>query len=211
MAFTDFKQPQDALDRFSIHVKKSNLFNAAHSETAPEWIARAVRIGKRFKKLSNSEIYAREFFIAPILGYLLEPRVLLDLYSSEYRFNIDETLSGVPDYLIAYAQSVQDGVSNARRPLLAVAEAKNENFGAGWAQCIAQLVAAQRVNDSADTPVWGVVTTGRHWEFAYLQENVLHWHEDSLDLDPLDKLVSILTYIFDDCEKNGAAFDPITD
>ncbi len=42
----------------------------------------------------------------------------------------------------------------------------------GWRQCLAELVAAQKINTDADIPVYGIVTDGEHWQFGHLVGDV---------------------------------------
>ncbi|MEQ9354020.1 MAG: hypothetical protein RIG63_25990 [Coleofasciculus chthonoplastes F3-SA18-01] len=45
-------------------------------------------------------------------------------------------------------------------PLLVVVEAKQNNFIEGWGQCLAELIAAQKMNQNETQPVYGIVTDG---------------------------------------------------
>lgn len=173
----------------------------------PDWLRHIIQRGYRFRKLNNSETYMREFYISPVLGFALDQSKRLNIYSDEYQFRISERLSGTPDYVISYMQGPRRINDPDQRPLVAIAEAKKENFSAGWGQCLAQMVAAQQVIQNSDVPVWGIVTTGLQWEFGYLKEKVFYFNERSVDLDPLEHLISTVLHVFDECEKNGAAFE----
>ena len=53
-------------------------------------------------------------------------------------------------------------------PLIIFVEAKKNDFEQGWGQCLAELVAAQKINDNTDLPVYGIVTDGILWQFGQL-------------------------------------------
>ena len=65
-------------------------------------------------------------------------------------------LSGTPDYIIAAKSPL--GKTELETPLVVVAEAKKNDFEQGWGQCLAELVAAQRLNRDPLFPVYGIVT-----------------------------------------------------
>jgi len=78
----------------------------------------------------------------------------------------DDTLSGTPDYFVATRSELSLRVVGS--PLIMLGEAKRNDFELGWGQCLAELVAAQKINDNADLPVYGIVTDGESWQFGRL-------------------------------------------
>ena len=82
-------------------------------------------------------------------------------------YNVDEKagLVGVPDYLIA-PRTKYGGMA---RPALCVIEAKRDDFELGWALAIAEMVAS---TSSDAAPCYGVVTTGKLWEFGKLSDSI---------------------------------------
>ena len=54
------------------------------------------------------------------------------------------------DYLIASTDALKDADIN--------------DFEMGWGQCLAELVAAQKINADADLQVYGIVTDGDLWQ-----------------------------------------------
>jgi len=67
---------------------------------------------------------------------------------SHIPIQVDEVLSGVPDYLIA--RKSPRGFQHLEIPLLAIVEAKREDFITGWGQCLAAMVAAQKLNSGIE-------------------------------------------------------------
>ena len=82
----------------------------------------------------------------------------------------DRELYGEPDYLVsAMIEGVIDKLIN--KPFLAVAEAKKEDFARGWAQCLAEMIACQKINEDESVVIYGIVPTGLIWEFGKLEQN----------------------------------------
>ena len=100
-------------------------------------------VGKGTEKVRS------ELLIAPIL---VEARELLhgqiSLFSG-VAFNVDRKsgLHGFCDFLI----SRDPLLIEIKAPVIAVAEAKREDLSSGIAQCLAELVAAQRFNEKRGT------------------------------------------------------------
>ena len=51
-------------------------------------------------------------------------------------------------------------------PLIILVEAKKNDFDQGWGQCIAEIIAAQKINADTDFPVYGIVSDGTLWQFG---------------------------------------------
>lgn len=86
---------------------------------------------------------------------------------SHVPYNVDQEkgLVGEPDYLVAPRTKYGDmGI-----PPLCIVEAKKDNFAEGWTQALAEMVAASL--QGADIS-YGVVTTGKIWEFGKLEQGL---------------------------------------
>jgi hypothetical protein len=134
-----------------------------------------------------------EFLIAPVLLelWLLNDRKIGVL--SGVDFNIDESLglAGVCDYIIT--RSTEQLFVQA--PLLMMVEAKSEVLKRGYAQCIAEMVAARTFNEregSPIEPIHGVVTIGEMWRFIALDGNVVRIDARSYHIERLAKIMGIL-------------------
>ena len=109
-------------------------------------------------------------------------------------FSYNAKLNGTPDYLIATKSPL--GKTVLAKPLLGVVEAKKNDFEVGWAQCLAELVAIQKLNDDDENDVFGVVTDGERWQFGKFRKNVLIRHASSFLIDDLPELFGALHFIF---------------
>ena len=106
----------------------------------------------------------------------------------------DERLSGTPDYLIGTKSELGRPVVGV--PLIMLVEAKKNDFEQGWGQCLAELVAAQKINDAPDVPVYGIVSDGGQWQFGHLIGGVFTQNRTSFGVDNLPMLFSAVDSVF---------------
>lgn len=144
----------------------------------PAWLA-SLNHGVRLARGIGTEKGKSEFVIAPVLLELMD--LLQDRSSvfSGIEFNVDPTrgLNGYCDFLISRSPVVYV----LQAPVVAVAEAKNDNVLTGLGQCIAGMRAAWVFNAAEGIPVnqvFGVTTTGFEWKFLRLRDTAL-----TIDLD----------------------------
>nr|VFK61438.1 MAG: hypothetical protein BECKTUN1418F_GA0071002_12552 [Candidatus Kentron sp. TUN]VFK65295.1 MAG: hypothetical protein BECKTUN1418D_GA0071000_13271 [Candidatus Kentron sp. TUN]VFK70370.1 MAG: hypothetical protein BECKTUN1418E_GA0071001_12592 [Candidatus Kentron sp. TUN] len=80
------------------------------------------------------------------------------------------------------------------RPALCVIEAKRGDFEFGWTQALAEMVASSL---SGAAFCYGVVTTGKHWEFGRLVNSVFTVDTVSISApDNLQKTLNALNWLF---------------
>ena len=72
----------------------------------------------------------------------------------------------------------EGSIDEVKHPLLAIGEANpeasRENFTEAWAQTLAEMYAAQKINEANQFPVetiYGITTNGLQWEFGKLTGN----------------------------------------
>jgi hypothetical protein len=73
-------------------------------------------------------------------------------------------------------------------PLVLVAEAKQNDFARGWGQCLAEMVAAQRLNGDVNLAIYGIVTDGEIWQFGQLVGAVFTKNRSRAGIDRLDEV-----------------------
>ena len=81
-------------------------------------------------------------------------------------------------------------------PLVMVVEAKQNNFIFGWGQCLAELVAVQKLNQDEMRPAYGIVTDGESWQFGKLVGNQFTKHVTRITISELEKIFGAIGYIF---------------
>lgn len=107
----------------------------------------------------------------------------------------------MPDYLLATRSEL--GKRVLAMPLLIVVEARRNDFEEGWGQCLAELVAAQKLNDDASRPVYGIVTDGKRWEFGKLVSKVFTENSESYHVGHIASLFSALQSLFQLADKSS--------
>ncbi len=95
-------------------------------------------------------------------------------------------MTGTPDYIIARRSELGKNVLGF--PLVLIVEAKQNNFAKGWGQCLAELVAAQALNDNAERAVYGIVTDAEVWQFGKLTGTVFTRNQTRATIDDLPKV-----------------------
>ncbi len=118
---------------------------------------------------------------------------LLALWSHK-GITYDSNLAGIPDYIISSRSAL--GKTVLEKPLLIIVEAKKSDFEQGWGQCLAAMVAAQKMNGQSQLPVYGIVTDGQLWQFGRLVEQQFTLNKASVASSDLAKLFSSLNHLF---------------
>ncbi len=88
-------------------------------------------------------------------------------------------------------------------PIVIVVEAKNNDFEQGWGQCLAELVASQKINKNDQKPVYGIVTNGNLWQFGRLLADLFTKNDKNYTIDALQELYGDLEYLADLVEQEG--------
>lgn len=83
-----------------------------------------------------------------------------------------------------------------KTPLLAVFEAKRQDFDEGWGQCLAAMLACQKINDDEHLAVYGIVSSGLVGEFGKLEAQCFTKEPLAHSIDNPQKLAGMLDYVF---------------
>jgi hypothetical protein len=140
-----------------------------------------------------------ELIIAPLL---FELRELLDrqigfFSGMDFTIDIESGLSGVCDFILT--RSSNQLIIEA--PAIVLVEAKKGEINAGWGQCAAEMVAAQKFNLSMGkeiSVIYGSVTTGMQWQFLRLSGADLTIDTTQYSLDPIEHILGILKWMVGD-------------
>lgn len=202
MAFSDYKHISQAQQQFQITYQEAQFL--APSELAPlAQFLEEFNFNQQHLDLYASEGSRSELIILPILREAYKPHAQQYELWVQKGMAYDEILRGTPDYLLATRSEL--GKTVLALPLVVIAEAKRNDFEEGWGQCLAELVAAQKLNQDRNRPVYGVVTDGRRWEFGKLTESVFVKNRDAYSLDQITQLFGALHELFSlATNENGA-------
>ena len=141
----------------------------------------------------NTEKARSELIVAEVLVELREQFARRISLFSGIDFNVDagDGLVGVCDFLV----SLSPVQYLLQAPIIALVEAKRDDFLSGLGQCTAEMLAAQRFNAKKgnDIPtIYGVSTTGLTWKCLKLTENRLYIDTASYAIRECDKILGIL-------------------
>lgn len=111
----------------------------------------------------------------------------------------DPKLSGNPDFMVSSRSPL--GIAVIDKPYLIIVEAKQDNFTKGWGQCLAAMVAAQKINADPALPIFGIVTNGATWQVGRLQGDLFQEYEESLSRSVI---FDYLNVIFQEAAENAS-------
>lgn len=194
MAFRDFKSKEAVLERFQIKYQESAFIlptDFAISQIFLDefnWVRQHIDV-------RVSEVAICENLIYPILKEVYKKYADRVALWSHKTIRYDKELSGVPDYLLATKSELGKVVLG--RPLLLIAEAKKNDFEEGWGQCLAEMVAAQKLNGDPAFTVYGSVSDGDGWEFGKLLGDEFTSHPTRFTPDNLQPLFGAVDFVMD--------------
>ncbi len=186
---------EEVRDKFALKIRYSSFFPILEPIAPSDYLNSA--LSKSILYQTNGSEKARsEFIIAPIL---LELRDLaknsISVFSGE-EFTVDRELglSGICDFLIS--RTTDELVIDA--PVIALVEAKKGILKDGWGQCIAEMVAAKKLNEIKDRQIeyiYGVVTSGSLWHFFQMQGDLVSLDPVEYSLSPVERLLALLNWM----------------
>jgi hypothetical protein len=199
MAFNDFKSVEQVLQKYPLQIKRERFLPEVRLEL-PALFMENLDFALKRQAAEESEVFFRESYIFPFLQQAWKRHPKLKLWINQ-TLRYDETLSGEPDYFVSASTEGQIIDKLVKKPLLAVAEAKRQDFEGGWAQCLSELIACQKINADEQLTLYGIVSTGIFWEFGKLAKDI--FTRDMLSATTADpqRVFGILDFIFMECEK----------
>jgi hypothetical protein len=198
MPFSNFKNLKQVIQKYPLKIRKERFLPEVQLEP-PEWFIENLNFSLDRNNPFEKEVFLRESLIFPFLQLAWKRHQHLELWALQ-ELVYDDNLCGEPDYLVSvWRDEVIDKPINT--PLLAVAEAKKQDFEGGWAQCVAEMIACQKLNQDENITVYGIVSTGVFWEFGKLEKEVFTQHTLSYSVTDPKKVFGILDYLFAECEK----------
>ncbi len=201
MSFGNFETVDDVLEKYPLLLKKE-MFLPQVELSLPIWFAETIEFVVSMQVASDDESYCRENFIAPYLQQIWKRHPKLKVWFQK-KLRYDDVLFGEPDYFVSQRPT---GIVHklVNLPLLAVMEAKKDDFTKGWGQCLAEMVACQKLNEADGRPnlvVYGIVSTGLMWEFGKLEGQVFIQEPFPYSLKESSLVLGVLDYLFNACEK----------
>ncbi len=198
MAFSDFKTLSEVQEKFRITYAEDDFVMAETSPPSAEFL-RDFEFTREHIHVLASEAARCETIIFPVLKESY--KAYADRYALWIKQSIayDEVLNGTPDYFISTRSELGKTVIGS--PLILLVEAKKNDFEQGWGQCLAELVAAQKINakkmdDGTTFPVYGIVTDGTLWQFGRLIGDTFTQNRTDFALASLPTLFGAVDSVF---------------
>jgi hypothetical protein len=200
MPYSAFKKIEQIEEQFGLTINQHHsLFAEVETLQPSQSLKETLHKNVSLALNINTEKARSELIIAPLLLEVRERIHNISLFLGiEFNVEAEKELNGYCDYIL----SLSPNQAILRAPVICVVEAKNEQIKSGYAQCIAEMIAAKRFNDNKSKPlncILGVVTTGSNWKFITLQnKSVLIDFEEYL-IAEVDKILGIFKAFIDSC------------
>ena len=201
MAFKKFKLIDDVIDTFQLSFKKENFLMDIPQVKMPDSLKSDLHYVMNTMPYKVSEAAIRENILYPILKEVFKQYDSTLMLWANKSISYSKELGGMPDYIIA--KQSERGKIIFGKPLLAVVEAKKDDFEGGWAQCLLEMYTIQKINGKPDMPVFGIVTNGDNWEFGKLDNALFTENDGFCTILELDVLFTVLTAFFELCKENA--------
>lgn len=198
MSFDSYKNIGEVLKEYNISSTEAN-FIIETEFTIRETFQEELMFSLREFNYNESEYAICEAIIFPVLKELYRSyREKFTLWSHK-ALVYDEKLSGIPDYLLAKKSAL--GKEVFEKPFFVAVEAKKDDFIKGWGQCLSEMVAIQKINNSVkQQSIFGIVSNGQVWQFGKLIDNSFTKEINIYTISDLHKLFAALNFVFKQCE-----------
>jgi len=197
MSYGNFNTYEEVATKFEIKLIEQSFINK-ESINIDKSLFDFVNDNLKSRRNYVSENAICESLISPILTIIAKHHNLPIWSHVKFDISEEDGLVGVPDFIIAPASDIGTTFKN---PVICIAEAKN--FNEGWAQALAEMIAAQKFNDNTNMNIFGIVTTGNFWQFGQLFKNELTMEVISYSaVENLQTLFDVLNGIFIEAKKN---------
>lgn len=197
MAFSNYKNVGEVLKEFQVTYIEANFMGEAEFQVS-DYFREDLETVMREGVVYSSDFSICENIIYPILKEVWKHYNTKFTLWSHHSLNFDEKLSGFPEYILAKRSSLGKVVFD--KPYFIIVEAKQDDFEGGWAQCLAEMIAARRLNAEIPITIFGIVSNGKIWQFGKLEEDNFTTNINIYTIQNLDKIFAVVNYIFQQCE-----------
>jgi hypothetical protein len=197
MPFTDYATIGDVALAYKITLRDENfvgLLERPISNVLREDLA----LAQNYSAYKRSETAVCESLIYPILKEVWKSYLQDLMLRSHETLRYDADLSGIPDYMVGRLSPLGRWVMEP--PYIVVTEAKRDDFLRGWGQCLAGLLAAQKLNNLPELTLYGITTNGRSWDFGKLEGTTFTREPLPFGLRNPEELCASLHFVFEQCQ-----------
>ena len=197
MPFSGFKSLGQTLKEFEVVYTEANFIDGVPFAVS-DYFRQDLQLMMDEAVVDNSEYAICENLVYPVLKEVWKQyRRNFVLWSHEF-LNCDAQLSGFPEYILARRSPLGKIVFD--KPYFVLVEAKQDNFDAAWGQCLAEMIAAQRLNEQAKLVIFGITSNGDRWQFGKLDNAQFTLNKTFYTIQELDTLFAAVNYVFQQCE-----------
>ena len=197
MSFSAYKSLAETLKEFQVTYTEASFITEVEFSIS-DYFRQDLQIVMEEAVVDNSEFAICENLIYPVLKEVWKQyRSNFILWSHKF-LNCDANLSGFPEYILARRSPLGKIVFD--QPYFVLVEAKQDNFDAAWGQCLAEMIAAQKLNGNSEIIVFGITSNGNFWEFGKLQDVAFTRNKKIYAIQDLNNLFAAVNYIFQQCE-----------
>lgn len=197
MGFSSYKDIGEVLQEFQVTYTEANFMGEAEFNI-PDYFREDLAFMMQEAVVDNSEFAICENLIYPVVKEVWKLYYSKFVLWSHKSLTYDQNLCGFPEYILAKRSPLGKFVFG--KPYFLLVEAKQDKFDEGWAQCLAEMVAAQRLNEELQVTIFGIVSNGGIWQFGKLEANLFTRNKTFYTIQELDKLFAAVNYIFQQCE-----------
>jgi len=197
MGFSNYKDIGEVLQEFQVTYTEANFIRETEF-SIPDYFREDLEFMMREAVVDNSEFAVCENLIYPVIKEVWKRYHSKFILWSHKSLTYDQDLSGFPEYILAKRSPLGKLVFG--KPYFLLVEAKQDKFHEGWAQCLAEMIAAQRLNDELQVIILGIVSNGKTWQFGKLERQLFTKNINFYSLQELDKLFAAVNYVFQECE-----------
>ncbi len=197
MAFSGYRKLGETVKVFQITYAQADFITGVDFDI-PVSFREDLQFMMQESVVDNSEFAICENLIYPILKQVWKQYYTQFILWSHQFLEADANLSGFPEYILATRSPLGKIVFD--KPYLILVEAKQDNFDAAWGQCLAEMIAAQRLNDNLDLIIFGITSNGSTWQFGKLDGKRFTLNRTFYTIQELDTLFAVVNYVFQQCE-----------
>ena len=192
MAFSDYKTIAQVQEEYKIKYLEADFIEITDLKPSDLFV-KELKFSEQNMDIYTSEYSRCENIIYPILREVYKS--FIDKYTlwSHKSITYDAKLNGAPDYLFSTKSEL--GKTVLGFPIVIVVEAKRNDFSEGWGQCLAELIAVQKLNKAEELPVYGIVTDGELWQFGKLVSDEFTKSKLRITITDLDKIFGTISFL----------------
>jgi hypothetical protein len=196
MSFSSYRSLGETLKEFQITYTQANFITGVDF-SVPDSFREDLEFMMREGVVNNSEFAVCENLVYPVLKQVWKQYYNQFTLWSHHFLQCDAQLTGFPEYILARRSPLGKVVFD--QPYFILVEAKQDNFDAAWGQCLAEMIAAQRLNESSQIIVFGITSNGDRWQLGKLENQGFTLNSTFYSIQELDKLFAAVNYVFQHC------------